>query len=266
MITKNVEGQLSLDIFENFQIDYSLIKYKKTEDSNEKYSSGGFIISDNVSSIQWSSNPSNGSTDRTPVIKKLIDRLVFKYRDWRSEEPEKVFEKIFKSKSGLKSIPSRTEKYNKLLESAKESGQVALLEQLKKNEDRVRLENILFDTSFNFYITEELLIEFSQKCKKGLRLDWIKNFNRIIPSNVIEEKKKADVLRIFDNYVVLHYDPAGKSTKLTEAEIARKKDPILFGVSSKSRRLYFIGDWIDEHCNLTFADLVDQLGEDKLKL
>jgi hypothetical protein len=152
------------------------------------------------------------------------------------------------------------------MKSAKDSGQIALYEQFKKSEEVIKLENILYATSFKNYISEEKLIEFSSVCKKGLRLDWIKNFNRIIPQRVLDEKKLADTFKIFDNYVVLHYDPNGKSTKLTEEEIRRKKDPILFGVFAKSRRLYFIGDWKDELCDLTFDDIVEKLGKDALTL
>jgi hypothetical protein len=71
-------------------------------------------------------------------------------------------------------------------------------------------------------------------------------------------------LKIFDNYVILHFDPEGKSTQLTEEEIRRKKDPILFGVFGESRRLYFIGDWKDEFCDLTLEELIKTLStEDK---
>jgi hypothetical protein len=77
---------------------------------------------------------------------------------------------------------------------------------------------------------------------------------------VLEVKLKTDALGIFDNYVVLHYDPDGKATQMTEAEIAAKKDPILFGVIQHRRRLYFIADWVDEQCDLTLDQIADTLG------
>lgn len=37
----------------------------------------------------------------------------------------------------------------------------------------------------------------------------------------------------------------------------KRKDPILFGVIAGSNKLYFIGDWIDEYCDLRFDDVVN---------
>lgn len=273
MITKNFDGKRTLDIFENFNVDYNLPKFKKDETGN-KYidhvtnvavvdwsTTGSIMVSNGVGSIN-----SFDRNDKKSIIKGLYQKLKFKYKEWRAEEPEKVFTRIFGAKLSVRSIPERTAQFDLLLKSAKDSGQIALYEQLKKSEEVIKLENILHATTFEKYISEEKLIEFSDLCKKGLRLDWIKNFSRIIPQRVLDEKKLADQLKIFDNYVILHYDPEGKSTKLTEEEIRRKKDPILFGVFSKSRRLYFIGDWKDEFCDLTFDDLVEKLGKDELAL
>lgn len=273
MITKNLEGKRTLDIFENFNVDYNLPKFKK-EETESKYSDNVINMSGGVWTTAVGPMTMNGVSSTAPfnrdgrksIIKGIYNKLKFKYNEWKAEEPEKVFARIFASKLSVNSIPERTVQFEKILQSAKDSGQTALYEQLKKSEEVIKLENILHATTFEKYISEDKLIEFSDLCKRGLRLDWVKNFNRIIPQRVIDEKLEADRLKIFDNYVVLHYDPENKSTKLTEEEIRRKKDPILFGVFAKSRRLYFIGDWKDELCDLTFDDLVDKLGKDALTL
>lgn len=118
------------------------------------------------------------------------------------------------------------------------------------------------------YLTETQIVDFYKKCEKGLRLDWIKNYARVIPDKFVEVKKKLDDLKIFDNYVILHYDPDLKSFKETEAEIEEKKrpkDPILFGVMQDSRKLYYIGDWIDEYCDLTLDKVLEVLETDNAK-
>ena len=48
--------------------------------------------------------------------------------------------------------------------------------------------------------------------------------------------------------------------ELTEG--IRKGVPILFGLIRGSDKLYFIGDWIDDICDLTFDELIEVLGED----
>jgi hypothetical protein len=87
----------------------------------------------------------------------------------------------------------------------------------------------------------------------------------MIPPDIIDRKLEMDGLGIFDNYVVLHYDPDKKSWAETQAEIAARRDPILFGLMSGSRNLYFVGDWIDEKCDLTLEQIVDQLGPSVVK-
>ncbi len=84
---------------------------------------------------------------------------------------------------------------------------------------------------------------------------------------MLKKKVLADNLQVFDNYVILYYDPTGKSFSLTEYEKAEeeriKKDPILFGVIKDSDKLYYIDSWIDDLCDLTWDQVVEKLSEDK---
>lgn len=70
---------------------------------------------------------------------------------------------------------------------------------------------------------------------------------------------------IFDNYVVLHYDPEKKGFALTEIEKKSKKDPILFGVMKGRRILYYVGDWIDDYCDLTLDKFAEMMGGEHVK-
>ena len=91
-----------------------------------------------------------------------------------------------------------------------------------------------------------------------------------VPEDVVEKLVEANKLEVFDNYVIMHYDPKKKAVKPTEKEIAKetikKRDPILFGVISGSRKLYYIADWIDEYCDLTLEKFVETLDIDKKDL
>ena len=80
----------------------------------------------------------------------------------------------------------------------------------------------------------------------------------------LEEKiAKMNELEVFDNYVVLYYDPDGKVYKETAYEEAKRRDPIIFGVIAGSKKLYYVADWIDEYCDLTLDAFVDALGIEK---
>ena len=50
---------------------------------------------------------------------------------------------------------------------------------------------------------------------------------------------------------------------MTEEEKRIKKDPILFGVIYGSNKLYYIADWVDEYCDLTWDQVVEKLEKDK---
>lgn len=100
---------------------------------------------------------------------------------------------------------------------------------------------------------------------KVKKMNWMKNYLRVIPDNILEKKKMFDKWECFDNYVILHFDINDDSTQLTEKEIEKAKDPILFGVISGSRKLYFVGDWIDEYCDLTLDKFIKTLEQKKVK-
>ncbi len=209
--------------------------------------------------LKWN-DTIRGSYRKKAVI---FQRLKKWYVNRRLVSPEVIFAQIIKGQKELEDgLEARLKKIEDVKSAAKSNGQTALYEEILRDERRLIAEAVLATAGYKMYLTEEQMIEFSTICEKGLRLDWIKNFSRFIPTDVIEKKNLADNLKIFDNYVILHYDPEGKFSRLTEEEIRKKKDPIMFGVMSSSRRLYFIGDWKDKYCDLTLEDVLKKFNED----
>jgi lipopolysaccharide export LptBFGC system permease protein LptF len=140
-----------------------------------------------------------------------------------------------------------------------------LVEKILKIKDVLSAESRLIEFGITKYVDEEQVVKFYKQTNKdnNLKLTYIENYIRIIPTKIIELKNKADELKIFDNYVILHYDPQNNSTNLTEKEIAKAKDPIMFGVIRQSRKLYFIGDWVDPYCNLTLDKMMKEIKDKK---
>lgn len=171
---------------------------------------------------------------------------------------------------------SRIEAYLRALKQAQDMGQTALKDRLIGMMFIAKYESLLKAGGFGTRIKEGQVVEFVKKTEKGVSLDYIKNYARPIPQEVIDKKLKADNLHVFDNYVVLHYDPQKKSyaqtSKEKEIERQKKADPILFGLINGSRNLYYIADWIDEYCDLTLdkflkvTDNKDIKIEDKIRL
>jgi hypothetical protein len=174
------------------------------------------------------------------------------------------------SKKAQADYVNRVEEYAELLVSANDMGQTALCDKIKEKINLYKYESILHAEGRIYKITEEQIVEFAKKTERGLRLDYIKNFTRVIPSDVQKEKKKADKLKVFDNYVILHYDPLKKNVAPTakekEADRKKKADPILFGVIAESHDLYYITDWVDDTCDLTLDEFVKVMGIKKEEL
>ncbi len=202
----------------------------------------------------------------SPFMRKAMEyyikfRLLFNNP---TKDPVELFAEV---KSNFKELENADEtelkKVLDLLSLLEKSKQVAAAKAIKAKQYLVKTENKLFQEGIVQYQTEESLIKFILKCKKGLCLTEIENFDRVIPTEVVDKINAAEELRIFDNYYILHYDPTGaKNIHLT----SEPKDPIVFGVIRNSTRLYYIADWIDEYCNLTYKDILSEGKDFQLKL
>lgn len=158
--------------------------------------------------------------------------------------------------------------YEDALLHVEKTGQTALKEKLKNILSIVRAEIALLDNKMIKFVAEEQMVSLYEKvnANEKLKLTWIKNFIKIIPTDVLKLKEAADNLEIFDNYVILHYDPNNDATNLTEEEVRAKKDPIMFGVIQNSNKLYYIADWIDEYCDMTLEKMFNVLGDKVLEI
>ncbi len=161
----------------------------------------------------------------------------------------------------------RLAEYVNCIGIAEKSGQIALKEKLFNNLVINKYETILFSKGLVKAVTEETIVKLAKDSPKALALDYIQNYIRNIPISVIKKKLEIDQLEIFDNYVILHYDPNGVSYAQTnkEKEEKKKRDPIMFGVIEGSTKLYYIDSWEDEYCNLTWDKMVDIIGKETIE-
>jgi hypothetical protein len=178
-----------------------------------------------------------------------------------SKEPELTvgdfFKSIKNSSEELVLLSDRIKNYESVIDHLKATGQQALYEQMSFDMESHRSESQLYASGHRKIITEANVIEFAKLVTRKIRLDWIRNYVRCIPSKAVDLKRKLDDLHIFDNYVVMHFDPENTGSAMTEDD----KDPILFGVIFGQHKLYYVADWIDEYCDLTFDKMVETLGE-----
>ena len=161
-------------------------------------------------------------------------------------------------------------KLNKIYENA-----LCLAEQYKKTGQKKGLRKLLFHLEsiikekevLNYGITKfvyrEDIEEYIENVasKQVVILD-IASYERAIPEEIVEVMEK--VKDLFDEFYVVCTDYTGKISKQVNKE-RREKDPILFGVfldrsrNAINERFYYIGDWIDENCDLTLDKLVSEM-------
>lgn len=276
-------------LLENIVIDKTLPKYIKPKLSNDNNS----FINSSISIDGFSGNlRPNFIDDDDRVLNYLeyvetispsiINKIkIFLYKKLYGKKLENkpvldinklkdFFESIKDNVSELDkaNIDDVLNKYSTVLSNAKNNNQIALVERINDYANVLKYELILSTSKFNKFLNEEDVVKFHNtasvhgKYNTGLHLTYIKNFIKIIPEDVSLSKKDADILNVFDNYVILHYDYSGKSVADTKKEIEKKKDPIMFGVIENSNKLYYIGDWIDDYCDLTLDVLIKTIGKE----
>lgn len=231
----------------------------------------------------------NGITKEAKGFKKLFKMLDAKFKrltkqadkTFASEDPVKIMT-LFKE--ALENLDTDEDQIKKMedfivqLAKGKSAPMVArACQKLMVSGCELRL---LEDGRFTKYVSENQAVEFIKKSKRGLALDLMIDFPRAIPSDVIAKFEAAEELQVFDQYVILHYKPEEERPKVTHTkesakkartvekakEIARKRDPILFGLIRGSRNLYYIADWIDEKCDLTLEKMMNELGQEAYEL
>lgn len=214
----------------------------------------------------------NNSKEDLPFFKRTIERIKEKLtksnnKDIYTINVIELFDRVKVLAGKEREFIDRAEIYLRLIHKAIALNQETQLENLVSELVIHIYESVLAVSGINRYINISDLVTLQKKCEKQLDIDYIKDFTRIIPDSVAEKKVWADNLCVFDNYVILYYDPSGKSSDFTEKEKKEldriKKDPILFGVIQGSEKLYYIDSWIDEFCDLTWDQVVEKLGEEK---
>ena len=255
-----IDSADNLLCFEHFAADKNLPKYRERRDADP---GSIYLQADDFDMARL---------PRLVVRPARVEPVGFWTRLWFKLFPrrhymsvQEFFESVKNSPKEIEIIEERAAGFEKALMRAHETGQTALLEQLQAGLNAYRQETQLLSLGKTKYIDESSVVKFYKLSDRGLRLDWIANYTRSLPEDIVETKIRCDSLGIFDNYVVLHYDPKKKAYAETAKEREAKKDPILFGLIRGRRQLYFVGDWIDENCDLTLDQIVDKLGKETVK-
>lgn len=253
-----------LDVFCNFVIDKKLKKY---EDVKKEKKLG-----------DEKSYSSDFKSDMRPSKKRKVSILEYLHHLWenppwkegRTEPVEQTMDKIKEEINEPMPKADAEVLRKKIIEFAeitRDNGQYKLADSLTAQANLMAQEIILAESGIGKYMDEMDMIQLFKTADFGLRLDWLASYTEFIPEKIVQKKKIVDDLKIFDNWVVLHYDPNGKrlqEIEIKEREEQKKRDPILFGVVKGANRLYYVADWTTPKDDITMDKVLKILGRDKL--
>lgn len=232
-------------------------------------SGGNIILTNNMNAVVSSYNTQIQKAMEDSMKKNFFYKIktLFKKKENEQNVEEKYIDALqffsmvkASSKESVSTYRDRISGYLKSIHNAVSVGQTALVEDLLRGLVTNKYESVLYAEGLYYVINEDQMVSFVNQCEKGIKLDYIKNFTRPLPQEVVDKVNKINQLEVFDNYVILYYDPDGKIYKETAKEEAKRKDPILFGVIAGSNKLYYIADWIDEYCDLSLDKFIDTIG------
>ena len=193
-------------------------------------------------------------------------------------EEEKIDEKELTPYQYFKNVKSKINEMNdkdlnklysissELLEKYKKTGQIKAAKKLAFHIKSIIKEKEIIDLGITKFIYRDDIENYIDNIAKDVvKIIELKNYPREIPDELVETIEKTK--DIFDEMYVLFTDYTGE----VEKEVEKERDPILFGsfidrtVDEMSQRMYYLGDWVDEYCDLTLDKLISQTDKSIVK-
>ena len=183
--------------------------------------------------------------------------------------PAEYFEKV-KSKMTEETSENIQLLYNTTMSKLKKymvTGQKAAAKELYAKCIYLEKEQKLIDKGVTKYVLrtdiDNFIDNIADDCVCVIEM---RNFDRPIPDEIVDVV--AETMDIFDEFYVVFTDYTGEKRSKVEKE-RRDKDPILFGnifIDGKvSPKMYFIGDWIDDYCDLTLDKMIEVIAKESKK-
>ncbi len=222
-----------------------------------------------IGSTTWTIDGNAGFVYQGPI--GIQGQVTFVKNDKGLISPELYFTYI-KKKLGLLeriALEKRLKRIEMAFDNAVENGQNMLAEKILTNLAIETRESAIYAKGIKYFIERKDLYKYKTQIKGGHIADTLlKDYTRVIPRDVLSKINKAK--GIFDDFVIFHYynreteAKMEKKQKMSEQEKSRMKDPVIFGIIKDTDKLYFVADWIDEHCDLTFRKIVDVVGREEI--
>lgn len=155
-----------------------------------------------------------------------------------------------------------------LLEKYNKTNQIDAMKKLLVHVEMLERERKVLAAGIDTFVYKDDVKKYCQDVKdRVVKMIELDRYEREIPDEIIATYER--VKNLFDEFIIVFTDYTSEHVDKTNKE----RDPILFGVymndkktEIKGTRMYFLGDWEDEYCDLTLDKLVDAMaGENNKK-
>lgn len=179
--------------------------------------------------------------------------------------PQEYFDEIKERKNHITDtqLQSIYDNCLELLNKYKITGQKKGMQKLLFHLDCIEKERDIVAMGIDTFVyKDDIEFYISNVADDAVKIIDLESYEREIPDeivNIIEKIKDK-----FDQLYIVFTDYTGAVERKIQHE-RRQKDPILFGTfqDSTSRcvidRFYYLGDWIDEYCDLTLDKMVNKI-------
>lgn len=145
------------------------------------------------------------------------------------------------------------------------TGQEGAIEKLAFLVETIEKEREIVKMGIDTFVYRQDIEYFIDKVADDVvKIIDIKNFDREIPDELVEVIQNTKDK--FDEFFIVFTDYTGEKEREVKKERI-EKDPILFGAFLNEEtkvvadRFYFLGDWVDEYCDLTLDKMICSMKE-----
>lgn len=211
-----------------------------------------------------------GISYNTRTTMKELEKLIKeKEEELENITPYEYFQQVKDSikRMGNEDLEKMYTASSSLMEKYKETGQAKAEKKLAFHIKTLLKESSLLELGINRFVYKDDIVDYIDNIsKKPVKIIEMKNYPREIPDELVDTIKATK--DIFDEFYVVFTDYSGDELI---NEVEKERDPILFGgFCTKGReivaeRFYYLGDWVDEYCDLTLDKLIDETSKDVVK-
>lgn len=175
-----------------------------------------------------------------------------------------IFKIIKENKENINFNELRKNRNNLLPKAQKvlKTGQKRVAQNMLLTLNAISKEMLAVQSGYDVFVDKNLLFEYMEKCDtRSIVLNYLKDFPREIPDDIVAKIDDLKKKNIFDEFVIVFTDYTGEERSKVSEDL-KEKDPIIFGIFCDLKekfvydRFYFIADWEDEFCDLTLEKLI----------